>query len=90
MNPVSTPPPTSKSLTLTSLASKARLRLDDVALTLQEAGLLKYRQGVDAANGIGEGESVVVTREMVEQVAKERRVRDGGGLLSLQCVRGGV
>ncbi|KAL7408984.1 acyl-CoA N-acyltransferase [Mrakia frigida] len=75
---------TSKTIPLSLLASKARLRLDDVALTLQEAGLLRYRQGVVPFTR-EEGENVVVTREMVEKLASERRIRPP--LLSLAHVR---
>ena len=57
------------------------MRLDDVAMTLQEAGMLRLRQGVEVAPTLVEGEgggggrrveegtSIVVTREMVEKVS---------------------
>ena len=59
--------------TLADLARATNLRVEDAAFAMNECGLLKMRgkggRDADAA------EMIVVTREMVEQVARERGVK---------------
>lgn len=59
--------------TLGDLARATNLRVEDAAFAMNECGLLKMRgkngRDADAA------EMIVVTREMVEQVARERGVK---------------
>jgi histone acetyltransferase HTATIP/histone acetyltransferase MYST1 len=67
--------------TLGDIARATNLRVEDAAFALGECGLLRKRCGVRDLNGEegegeGEGEGdVVVSREMVEAVARERRVK---------------
>lgn len=59
--------------TLADLARATNLRVEDAAFAMNECGLLKMRgkngRDADAAD------MIMVTREMVEQVAKERGVK---------------
>ena len=59
--------------TLSDLARATNLRIEDAAFAMNECGLLrmrgKYGREADATD------TIVVTREMVEQVAKERGVK---------------
>lgn len=59
--------------TLADLARATNLRVDDAAFAMNECGLLKMR----GKNGreADVSDMIVVTREMVEQVAKERGVK---------------
>lgn len=57
--------------TLADLARATNLRVEDAAFALSECGLIESRQ-VDAGE---EGSMVVVSRDMVEKVAKERGER---------------
>jgi len=59
--------------TLADLARATNLRIEDVAFAMNECGLLRMRgnNGRDA----DATDTIVVTREMVEQVAKERGVK---------------
>ncbi|KAH9939012.1 acyl-CoA N-acyltransferase [Epithele typhae] len=57
--------------TLADVARATNLRVEDVAFALNECGLLGAR-GADAADA---GAPVVVTREAVERVARERDVK---------------
>jgi len=56
--------------TLGDIAKGTNLRIDDCAFALNECGLLMRR-----LSGISENEVVVVTREQVEQVGRERNVK---------------
>ena len=63
--------------TLADIANATGLRTDDIAFTLNECGLLQRRKSLNG-NGEGEGEVeevIVISREMVEQVARERNVK---------------
>ncbi|KAH9487261.1 Histone acetyltransferase ESA1 [Psilocybe cubensis] len=67
--------------TLEDIAKATNLRPDDAAFALNECGLLMHRMSRDH-EGEGEGEggqgrpdTIVVTRELVEKVAKERNVK---------------
>lgn len=59
--------------TLPDLARATNLRIEDAVFALNECGLLRMR----GKNGreVDAPEMIVVTREMVEQVAKERGVK---------------
>ena len=59
--------------TLADLARATNLRVEDAAFAMNECGLLRMH----GKNGRGaeDPEMIVVTREMVEQVAKERGVK---------------
>ena len=59
--------------TLADLARATNLRIEDAAFAMNECGLLRMRgkNGRDA----DATDMIVVTREMVEQVAKERGVK---------------
>lgn len=64
--------------TLAELARATNLRVDDAAFALNECGLLLRRrtsEGDESAAGGGSGETVVVSREMVDAVAKARNVK---------------
>lgn len=56
--------------TLADIARATNLRIEDAAFALNECGLLMKK-----AAGEADGEVVVVTRKLVEQVAKERNVK---------------
>ncbi|KAH9949487.1 acyl-CoA N-acyltransferase [Amylocystis lapponica] len=58
--------------TLADIARATNLRVDDAAFALNECGLLVHRQ---RTNGTGQEDLVMVSRAMVEAVAKERRVK---------------
>lgn len=59
--------------TLADLARATNLRVEDAAFAMNECGLLRMR-GKNGHNG-DVSDMIVVTREMVEQVAKERGVK---------------
>lgn len=70
--------------TLADIAAATNLRIDDAAFALNECGLLMRRL---SSGGEGEGEQrqvVVITRRLVEKVAKERNVKKM--YLDLACV----
>ena len=56
--------------TLGDIAKSTNLRIDDCAFALNECGLLMRR-----LSGISENDVIVVTRDLVEQVAQERNVK---------------
>lgn len=58
--------------TLAEIARATNLRVEDAAFALNECGLLAHVQ----MDGDGTTEQIGVTREMVETVAKERRVKE--------------
>lgn len=58
--------------TLADIARATSLRVEDVAFALNECGLLTHAQ----MNSEGSMEQIGITREMVEAVAKERRVKE--------------
>lgn len=58
--------------TLAEIARATNLRVEDAAFALNECGLLSHIQLDDN----GTKEQVGITREMVEAVAKERRVKE--------------
>jgi histone acetyltransferase HTATIP/histone acetyltransferase MYST1 len=58
---------------LADLARATNLRIEDAAFAMNECGLLRMR-GKNGREADGP-EMIVVTREMVEQVAKERGVK---------------
>ena len=62
--------------TLADLARATNLRIEDAAFAMNECGLLRMRgkNGRDA-DATDATDAIVVTREMVEQVAKERGVK---------------
>ncbi|KAG5643004.1 hypothetical protein DXG03_001782 [Asterophora parasitica] len=60
--------------TLADIARATHLRVEDAAFALNEIGLL-MRRFVDEEEGDGEGETVVISRALVERVAKERNVK---------------
>jgi hypothetical protein len=60
--------------TLTDIARATNLRIEDAAFALNECGLLTKRRERD---GEEVSEEIVVSREMIEQVAKERKVKRG-------------
>lgn len=59
--------------TLTDLASATNLRIEDAVFAMNECGLLRMR----GKNGreADAPDVIVVTREMIEQVARERGVK---------------
>lgn len=60
--------------TLGDIARGTGLRVEDAAFALNECGLLIRRRRTEDEEGLEEF-AVVVTREMVETVAKERNVK---------------
>ena len=58
--------------TLADIARATNLRVEDAAFALNECGLLSHVQ----ITGDGAKGQIGITRDMVEAVAKERRVRD--------------
>lgn len=56
--------------TLADVARATNLRVEDAAFALNECGLLmrRFTQG-------GENETIMITRELVEKVAEERKVK---------------
>ncbi|KAJ3838819.1 acyl-CoA N-acyltransferase [Lentinula raphanica] len=62
--------------TLADIADATNLRVDDAAFALNEMGMLK-RWGKLSDEDSDEQLMVVLTREMVEKVVKERGVKDG-------------
>ncbi|KIJ68858.1 hypothetical protein HYDPIDRAFT_37281 [Hydnomerulius pinastri MD-312] len=58
--------------TLAEIAHTTNLRIEDAAFALSECGLLGHVQ----MNSDGSREQISITREMVEAVAKERRVKE--------------
>jgi hypothetical protein len=65
--------------TLADIARATNLRVEDAAFALNECGLLTKRRHRDGEEG---GEEIVVSREMIEQVAKERNVKRGCMILA--------
>lgn len=62
--------------TLADIARATGLRLEDAAFAMNECGLLVRRYKTGDEHGYGQvEETVVVSREMVEVVAKERNVK---------------
>ncbi|TBU30796.1 acyl-CoA N-acyltransferase [Dichomitus squalens] len=63
--------------TLADIARATNLRVEDAAFALNECGLLVRRVRKDASGpeGAEAGESLAITREMVEAIAKERDVK---------------
>ena len=65
--------------TLENIAKATNLRVEDAAFALNECGLLTrwYSNGHDNVNGRAEEaeEVIMISREMIEAVAKERRVK---------------
>lgn len=55
---------------LADVARATNLRVEDAAFALNECGLLmrRFTQG-------GENETIMITRELVEKVAEERKVK---------------
>jgi histone acetyltransferase MYST1 len=66
--------------TLTDIARATNLRIEDAAFALNECGLLMRRKAC-----ISDDEVIVITRSLVEQVAKERKVKIM--YMDLSCVR---
>ena len=67
--------------TLADIAHATNLRIEDAAFALNECGLLMRRKA-----GVSEDEEVIViTRSLVEKVAKERKVKIM--YMDLSCVR---
>jgi histone acetyltransferase MYST1 len=66
--------------TLADIARATNLRIEDAAFALNECGLLMRRKA-----GISDDEVIVITRSLVEQVAKERKVKIM--YMDLSCVR---
>ena len=68
--------------TLADIARATNLRVEDAAFALNECGLLVRRIRQDGSDGLPDNaearaaeESLAITREMVEAVAKERDVK---------------
>lgn len=66
--------------TLADIAHATNLRIEDAAFALNECGLLMRRKAE-----ISDDEVIVITRSLVEQVAKERKVKIM--YMDLSCVR---
>lgn len=66
--------------TLADIARATNLRIEDAAFALNECGLLMRRKA-----GVSDGDVIVITRSLVEQVAKERKVKIM--YMDLSCVR---
>ena len=66
--------------TLADVARATNLRVEDAAFALNECGLLMRRKA-----GVSDGDVIVITRSIVEQVAKERKVKIM--YMDLSCVR---
>ena len=67
--------------TLADIARATNLRIEDAAFALNECGLLMRRKA-----GISDDEeTIVITRSLVEKVAKERKVKIM--YMDLSCVR---
>jgi histone acetyltransferase MYST1 len=66
--------------TLADIARATNLRIEDAAFALNECGLLMRRK-----SGISDDDVIVITRSLVEQVAKERKVKIM--YMDLSCVR---
>lgn len=60
--------------TLLDIARATGLRHEDVAFAMEECGLLVRRKN-EAGEGEDEREVIYVSAEMVERVARERRVK---------------
>lgn len=58
--------------TLSDIALATGMRTDDIAFTLNECGLLQRRKTL---NGNAGEDAIVISREMVEEVARERSVK---------------
>lgn len=70
--------------TLTDIAQATGLRVEDAAFAMSECGLLQRRRPIHASERkdgyspseeAGEEECIVISREMVEAVARERNVK---------------
>ncbi|KAI0063101.1 acyl-CoA N-acyltransferase [Artomyces pyxidatus] len=61
--------------TLADIARATNLRVEDTAFALNECGLLIRRYGAGGDAGVGAEDTIVISREMVEAVAKERGVK---------------
>ena len=75
--------------TLSDIARATNLRVEDAAFALNECGLLAKRihaaekdrnagagaEGGTGMAGVGAGDVIVLTRQMVEKVARERNVK---------------
>lgn len=78
--------------TLAEIARATNLRVDDAAFALSECGLLMRRiaktaggeNEADEQTPVAEDDTIVVTRTLVEQVARERKVKIM--YLDLSCV----
>lgn len=60
--------------TLEDIANATGIRTEDIAFTLHECGLLQRIQALDPEK---REEIIIISREMVEQVAKEFKVKEG-------------
>ena len=61
--------------TLADIAEATNLRIDDAAFALNECGLLMRRLSSCADEDEDQRQVVVITRRLVEKVAKERNVK---------------
>jgi len=66
--------------TLAEIARVTNLRIEDAAFALNECGLLMRRKA-----DVSDNDVIVITRSLVEQVAKERKVKIM--YMDLSCVR---
>ena len=78
-------------LTLSDIAAATNIRVEDVGFAMNECGLL-VRRYTSKGKGEGKGEEapgeveevIMVSREMVEAVARERKVKRT--MIELECV----
>lgn len=61
--------------TLKDISIATNIRIEDVAFTLHECGMLQRRRSIANQDSSLEEEMIVISREIVEQVAKERGVK---------------
>lgn len=59
--------------TVTDIARATNLRVEDATFAMSECGLLRLRR--KEAGEEGREDSIVITREMVERIATERKVK---------------
>lgn len=72
-------------LTLTEIANATNIRVEDVGFAMSECGLLVKRYKSKDEKSAEEVEEVImVSREMVEAVARERKVKRT--MIELECV----
>ena len=72
-------------LTLTDIANATNIRVEDVGFAMNECGLLVKRYKGKSEESAGDVEEVImVSREMVEAVARERKVKRT--MIELECV----